>query len=807
MRSRLQFVAVLVLVALSNVGVAAQDTIPVRQQQQRPPSRLTPSDILERLRASGLTREQLRERLRMAGYDPALADRYFDEVRRDSSRVETGAAGVPVARPTSTMVEALRRIGVLLPTDSLAPADSLMADSARTMRRDRRSTTAPQIFGRELFSASTTQFQPISAGPVDPDYRLGPGDEVTLIITGDVQAAYPLRVTPEGFIVIPEVGQVLAAGLTMEGLKRRLNERLGRVYSGVQTGSTQFDLSTGRLRRNLIYIIGEVDIPGAQLLGGGSTVFNALYQAGGPSEQGSFRQIELRRDNAVIRTVDLYDYLMRGDKSGDIRLDQGDVIFVPIAGPRVTVTGSVNRPAIFELKPGETLSDVLRFAGGIQAEAAVDRVQIDRILPPSQRQAGVYPRILVDVPLADLRAGSAVPLHDGDRVLVFAVSTERRNRITITGDVQRPGEYEYRAQMTAADAIQRAQGLQPSAYTPTAHVVRLNLADSTTTLIRVTFDDPNSPIHASRVVLRDLDEIVVFSRTQMAIPENVEIFGMVKDEGLYPFSRGMTVQDLVLLAGGLQEGALEREVEVARRIATASGDSVAVVHRVPFRITGAPPAGPQDFTLQPGDQVFVRRIPGYEPLKTVQIGGEVVYPGGYTVESKQERVSNLIRRAGGLTSEAYAPGFRLFRGDRPVAINLPRAIARPGSADDLIIEPGDRLEVPRYDPTVLVTGAVAFETRVRYQSGLDLDDYIERAGGARDDADVDNASVRYPNGELRTVRSYLGISRMPNVQPGSTITVPSRPEINRFNWDQFLARSLSVLSTLATLIVAANAIR
>jgi polysaccharide biosynthesis/export protein len=364
--------------------------------------------------------------------------------------------------------------------------------------------------------------------------------------------------------------------------------------------------------------------------------------------------------------------------------------------------------------------------------------------------------------------------------------------------------------MTALDLIQSAQGLLPTAYTPTAHVVRLNPADSSTSLVRVSFTDANAPDHASKVALADLDELVVFSRVKLANPRTIEIFGHVKNPGTYVYSDRMTIQDLVLLAGGFQEGASEGEAEVARRKqANVHDDSLAAVHRVALDMGSSPNTKGSNgtlFELHEGDQVFIRRMPGYQPLSTVQIVGEVIYPGPYTVGSRKERVSDLVRRAGGLTPEAYARGFRLFRDGKPVAVKLDKALGKPSSGDDLFVEPGDRLEIPRVDPTVLVTGAVQFESRVRYQKGLSVEDYLSRAGGVRDDGNGAKVAVRYANGELRTPKRILGVRKYPSVEPGSTITVPVKTNPTGFDWDKFVGRTMTVLSTLATVILTVRAI-
>jgi polysaccharide export outer membrane protein len=772
--------------------------------------RLSPMQlqILERLRNSGLSREQVRQRLRDAGYDPNLADRYFDELTQPDSAANGSLSRItrPVPPPSSGLLSALKRIGVLQPEDSITVANMPRPDTlgprARTVEKDKE----PEVFGREVFAAST-QFEPVLTGPVNPDYRLGPGDQMMLIVTGDVELAYELEVTREGFIVIPDVGQVIVNGLTMEQAKRRLNERLARVYSGMQIGTTQADVTMGRLRNKLVYVIGEVEVPGAYQLNGAATVFSALYRAGGPAISGSFRNLEVRRGDRVVAKVDLYDYLMRGDKSGDLAVEQGDVLFVPLVGPQVTVTGSVRRPAIFEMKGNEGLADVLRFAGGAQANAAIERIQVDRILPASQRMPG-RERVLVDVRLQDLNAGASVAMQDGDRITISAITTERRNRVSAAGDVQRPGEYEYRPGMTALQLIQAANGLLPTAYTPTAHVIRLNPADSSRVLVRVSFDDTTSANYAGRVPLADLDELVVFGRAKLANPQRVEVFGYVKQEGTYSYSAGMTVEDVILLAGGFKEGALEAEVELARRVQrTNNSDSLAVIYRVPLNIGGpskSSEAAP--IRLQDGDQVFVRRLPGYAPLSTVEILGEVTYPGTYTVDSRKSRLSDLIQRAGGMTQEAYRRGLRLFRDGKPVGVNVERALSRPHSADDLMIEAGDRIEIPRIDPTVLVTGAVLFESRVRYERGLSVNDYLARAGGVTDEGNAAKAAVRYPNGELRTARSVLGFRDYPSVEPGSTITVPVKSERAGFNWDTFVTRTITTLSGLATIWLTVRAI-
>jgi polysaccharide export outer membrane protein len=424
------------------------------------------AEIIDQLRQAGLSREQVRARLQQMGYDPDLADPYFDAMER--------GGGAPQGEASGDLLRTLREIGIAVRgagVDTI-PTDGRLGDSLRVeaVRVDSLAPGELPIFGRELFQRATSQFQPVVSGPVDPGYRLGPGDQIALILTGDVETAYTLDVTREGYVVIPDVGQVFVNGLTLRELEDRLYTRLGAVYSGVGRGpgaTAHFQVSLGKLRTNQVFIIGEVERPGAYQVSSVATAFNALYEARGPNRNGSFRRIEVRRGGEVIRTIDLYDYLLHGDSRDDIRLEQGDVIFVPLVGAQVGIRGAVRRPATYEPGADDGLRDLLRYAGRLEAGAVVRRVQIDRILPPDSRRPGVD-RVLVDVELQNLfaRDGESIPLRDGDIVQVFSVSDERRNRLTLTGEVNRPGVYEWAPGITIWDVIDRGGGARGAGLYP-----------------------------------------------------------------------------------------------------------------------------------------------------------------------------------------------------------------------------------------------------------------------------------------------------------------------------------------------------
>lgn len=824
------------LAGLPRPVVGQQDTARARQLvEQRLGREITQEQILDNLRRSGLSRAQVRAQLQRLGYDPSLADQYFDILERDGE--------APAGVGDDDFVRALRRIGVLDPglaeargpdslgaglPDSLSAILTLDTLPLDSLTEDTLPPDSLPIFGKSLFSRRTTQFQPALMGPVDPSYRLGPGDEVVLILTGDVELAYDLAVTRDGSVVIPDVGQVFVAGLTLGQLEDRLYDRLGRVYSGVLRGpeaTTHFSVSLGRLRANQVYVVGDAERPGAYQVSSVASVFHALHMAGGPAEEGSFRRIDVRRGERVVRTVDLYDYLVRGDASSDVRLEQGDIVFIPPAGMQVRVEGAVRRPAIYEVLPGETLRDVLRYAGGPDAAAFMRRVQIDRILPPIDRRPGVE-RVVIDVDVRELflEEGARMPLVDGDRIQLFAVGDERRNVVTVMGQVRRPGAYEWTPGTTLWQVVDRADGLSETAYTARAHIYRLNESEGTRRLVRTPLltDEQGQPTRD--VMLEDRDSVVIYSRETLRNPEVVAIEGEVKRPGNYPLSAGMTLEDLVLAAGGFTEAAYQLEADVARRmvgversdttarmfrvgLAAAGGDGEAGDNGAPA--SGDPPYWPPsaaEFELQNGDRVFIRQSPGFEEPRTVTITGEVLLPGKYVLQTRQEQLVNLLSRAGGLTSEAYVDGFQLVRRGDFVATDVEEALQDTSSRYNLMLEDGDSLHVPRFDPTVRVYGAVAFGTRVLYRPGAGLGYYVDRAGGYTEEADKGRVTVTYQDGERAVVGRFLLWTRHPTPGPGSSIFVPEKPLSERqgFDWDRFLSRSLAVVSTMATLLIAIN---
>ena len=762
--------------------------------------------IRQRIAQSGMTPDQIRALLQSRGYSPTLLDQFMGPE----------APGQPAPTAGANELTAIQSIGIPLQPPPQA-AESLPLDTGVIAAARRaalvpkpESVVAPMVFGTDVFRRTTTQFLPMLAGPVPPDYRLGPGDNLVLILTGDVEQAYPLTVSREGFILIPQVGQIFVANLTLEELRSLLYTRLAGVYSGVRrtpNATTHFDISVASVGAIQPYVAGEVAQPGAYQISALGTVLTAIYAAGGVTDLASTRNIEVRRAGKVVGRFDLYDYLLHGDTHSDIRLQTGDVVFVPIHGTRAMAVGAVRRPAIYELKATETLPDLISAAGGFRADAALERISIHRILPADQRTPGGPQRITVDVPLGKpATRGSAdsagtgavipkVPLQDGDSVIVDSLSTRAAHYVAIGGSVYQPGRYGLEPGMRLSQLIARAGGLLPSTYAGRAHIDRLDQADSLRRIIPVELPADSTKPWADDRQLQDFDSVTVYSRSEMRDSLFVVINGMVNQAKKYPWREGLTLRDLILEAHGLKLGADLAEAEIARLPSDRSGGQLAVTTRVPMDSTYlfdrdslgrpiGPPglpfraSGTAEVPLQPFDAVLILKQPGFELQRTVDVEGEVKFPGTYALQSKSERLADIINRAGGLTKRAYPAGVRFVRDLGNVGrinINLERALSDSTSPDNVILQPDDSIQVPEYEPSVQVTGAVNSPGSVLWGPGQTLDDYLHAAGGLGRYAVSGRVSVHYANGEVRTRHKvFLFFTKNPTPDPGSTIVVPAR---------------------------------
>jgi polysaccharide export outer membrane protein len=821
--------------------------------------------LRQRLLSSGLTPDQVRQRLRAAGYPENLLDEYMP-----------GADTTKATRPGPRTLDAVRALGILSDTeaDSLQLQDSLLQvsdslqqvlDSLKFVKADsaRADSLADSVavlrgqglklFGLETFRRTSTRFQPVQSGPVDENYRLGSGDILVLILTGDVEQAYTLTVNREGFIVIPQVGQVYVANQTLAQLEDQLYSRLRRVYSGVRRSPdarTKFQVSVARLRNIQVFVVGDVVRPGAYQISAAGTVLTALYAAGGPSANGSFRTVQVRRGGKLVDSLDIYDYLLHGINSSDVRLQSGDVVFVPVHRGFVKLAGEVTRPATYELLPQETLRDLIGFAGGFGPAAYQTRVRIHRILPPDARGTGSRARVVVDVGPDQFAGGTApaVPMASGDSVTVLAVASRTRGYVTVKGNVWVEGEVGFTPGMKLSDAIRLAGGPKPDVYLDRILVSRTN-DDSTRVQLRSAFADSTGRV-VQDVALQDDDEIRIFSRAAFLPGRYVTIVGAVRNPGRVPYREGMTMRDVVLLADGVTEDADLTAAEIARRAEGANSGTLATTIRVPLDSTfraggGTDGQGPlpqfgaggvPDVALKPYDNVLIMRQTGWELQRLVYVTGQVKHPGRYALRSKTERVRDLIKRAGGLTEQAYPGGVQFYRSYTPgrnpvdgppaamtdeprsprdslprgyterVGLDLPRVLKNSKFRDNIILAAGDSINIPEYNPIVMVEGTVNSPGAVPYTPGKSLDWYVDAAGGYTQLSDSKHAYVTQPNGKREAVKRRVVLADgVPRPKSGAVIFVPAkRIQEQPANVAGVIGTVASLLTALVTVILVAK---
>ncbi len=748
-------------------------------------------EIEDAIRNSGLTEAEVRAKLQAAGYDPNLADPFFKSGGRG------GAAG---GTAPDAFVKALQAVGVLH-----GEAEGLArGDQDRSIRADDSTQVLPglHVFGSELFRRRASEFDPTTSGPVDPSYRLGVGDEIQIVLTGEVEAVYNIEVRRDGTIILPSMGQVAIAGLTMDAARTALSHEASRVYSGLNNGKTHLDLTIARLRSNLVYVIGEVRAPGAYEVNSLSTVLSALARAGGPTDVGSYRRIEVRRAGRVVSLLDLYDYLLAGNSQKDVRLEQGDIVFVPLATKQVGIKGEVRRQGVFELTDGDGFDQLLNYAGGLRSTAALKRLTIDRVLLPQQRLPAVD-RKFIDIQLdGDIKRAQATILFDHDLVTIYSVGDLRRNSYNVTGEVVSPGTFELTPGVTVREAVQKADGLLPWGIASQIKVQRLDQARGVRTEIPV---DLSVPSQASLAVA-EYDVIVVLDERRTVPHGKVSITGAINSPTSTEFVEGQSLIDLIDAAGGFREEAQYLEVARLQRSQNISDTASIVIrfdvqHQMLVDTLAA-----RRFTLLRGDQVFVRGAPGFRALQTVSVVGLFAHPGVYPIRSDTETVRSLIRRAGGVLPNADPRSFRLIRLGRAVPVVLEQ-VMKGDPLQDITLYVGDQIRVLPALNVVLVSGAVERQVAVPYEPSLTIEDYVLAAGGRAPGAKRD-VVVEYASGRVsRSKRVALLFRYEPKIESGATIFVLSNPEDSGAKLKDALAAAWQVTATVMSLLIAYIAVR
>jgi protein involved in polysaccharide export with SLBB domain len=697
----------------------------------------------------------------------------------------------------------------------------------------------PKIFGEDLFKSNNRlTFEPNLRMATPKSYVVGPDDELLVDITGDNEANYQLKVNPEGTIRIQYVGIIAVGGLTIEQASAKIKNMMSRTYPGLRTGRTNVAINLGNIRSIKVSIIGEAVKPGSYTLSSLSTVFNALYASGGPNKNGSFRTIQLIRNNRVVSTVDVYDFLLKGMQQ-NLRLQDQDVINVPVYKTRVEMSGEVKRPALYEVLNTESLQDVISFAGGFTGQAYTANI---KVLKNTNKE-----RKIADVNADDFKSYKP---SNGDKYIIEAILDRFENRVEIEGAVFRPGKYELEKGLTLKSLIRKADGLKEDAFLNRGYIQRLNIDNS---LSLVSFD-VQKVLNGSNpdIPLQREDKITVSSIFDLRDEYKLEIQGEVRRPGIFKYAENTNLESLIQMAGGFKEGATPNRVEISRRVkssdASSKSSSTAQIFTVDIdknlKLSGAP------FVLQPFDIVFVRSTEGYQVQKNVTVQGEVLYPGTYTIERKDERISDIIKRAGGLTALAFPEGGSLKRPGPPkmktqktfadsirqedekvrllnlrrlqrqagvidttsirqdsvslrsdfVGIDLSKILKDANSKIDLILQDGDIINIPIELQTVRVSGEVLKPTNIVYKKGKSMRQYINESGGFTYNAHKKRAYIEYANGSIKAAKNFLFFRSYPSVKPGAEIFVPKHPPRDKIGIAG-IAGIASALSSVAVILI------
>lgn len=701
------------------------------------------------------------------------------------------------------------------------PFESIMLDSTEVVE-------GLKVFGLGFFKNSRLSFETGLNLPTPKNYILGAGDEIIIDIWGASEQTYQLTVSPEGAIRIPSLGPIYVAGLPIDKAKGKIVSRLKRIYSTIGRSSSA-DVTLGQIRSINVHVIGEVMKPGTFTLSSFGTAFNALYSAGGPTEKGTLRNIEIFRNKQKLSTLDAYALLITGTGE-NITLQDQDVIIVRGYQNRVTLDGEVKNPAYFELLEGETMYDLLTYSGGYTKSAYDGVLSLRRI----QKNYKTVKSILRD-------SVSTFRLKNGDEIFVNRISGEFKNRVTIEGPVFNPGEYELTEGLKLSDLLNQADGYRGDIFTKRAVIIRQNEDFSLTSL---SFD-PQSLLEGSYDLdLKNNDVVKFQSIYDLREEYNLEIKGEVLRPGEFVFMENMTVEDLIFLAGGFKESAARSFVEVARRINPDSAkDTNSSSEIFNFSINKDLKLNQNEslFALKPYDLLVVRKSPFFQEQEMITIEGEVKFPGSYALETKDERISSVLQRAGGTTKFAYAKGATLirrseyyigksdetlkeaskirkqdlsaifkkdtiftnedevFRQQEFIGLNIQEAIQNPGSKHDLILRQGDIISMPRQFQTVRIRGEVLYPSNIRFEQGNNFKKYIAQSGGFDQMAKKSKSYIIYPNGSSSQTRNFLFFKNYPKVEPGSEIVIPKKPERPPMTIQAWMALSTSI-ATMALVI-------
>lgn len=763
--------------------------------------RLTDADIIkyqDQLKAYGLSLEQAEQIALAKGFPPAELIKLRQRITALSSTKSSSENNSNNSR-LNTIKENIRRE---------EPADDFFTEKIKINNK---------IFGAEIFSTASTTFQNDLKIATPSNYQLGPDDQLQIAVYGLQEASFNLTISPDGTIYIPNVGEIKVSGYSVEEAIERIRNRMSSIYSSLRSGSSRLSISLGKIRSIRVTVLGSYK-PGTYTVSSLSTVFNVLYLAGGPALNGSYREIELLRNNQVVKKIDLYHYLTSGSKVDDVRLNENDIIRIPVYKKRVEINGEIKRPGIFEILPGETTVDLLRFSSGFTDSAYKASIKVIQLTDKERK-------------VQDLNSNQFALYQPstGDNFEVSKILNRFQNRVRINGAVFRPGYFELTNNMTLGQLIGKADGLREDAYTRRGQIFRLK-EDMTNEII--SFDVTAIISNVTDILLKREDSVYISSIFDLKGQYSVTIQGEVRRPGTFRHIDSLSVKDLILQAGGFTDAAYPQRIEIARVIKrdTLTSQDVRLSEIINIRDMNDLSFSRNNIVLQPFDVVTVRKLPGYLDLRSVYITGQAQYPGPYVLANRAERISDILRRAGGLAPEAYANGAYLKRiNDKnttgefdtmkiqkiqralkdtsediassvirrydQIPLDLSDIMANPGTDIDLILKAGDELVIPRNDQGVKVSGEVLSPTQAAFNKHNDLREYISEAGGFTDNARKNKVYVLYPNGRAAITKRFFLFRSYPKITPGSEIIVPKTNERIR----RSTAETVGIASAVASL--------
>jgi protein involved in polysaccharide export with SLBB domain len=665
-------------------------------------------------------------------------------------------------------------------------------------------STNKNIFGFSLFTTTTLSFEPSTNIATPLNYQLGPSDNLVIDIWGASQETYNQKITAEGNIIISNLGPIYLSGMTIEEATVKIKKELSSIYSGLYTGDTFLKVSLSSVRSIKVNIVGDVAVPGTYTLSSLATVFNAMYVAGGPSENGSLRDIKIIRDNKTVAELDFYEFLLKGILPDNMRLQDEDIIFISSYTKRVEIKGRVKRAGVFDIKPNETLKDLIYFAGDYTGSAYTDGLKVIR---KTGKQYKIFDVTEIE--------RDSFKLVNGDEITVGEILDKYENRVEISGAIWRPGAFAIDSGVTTLQQIiLKAEGLRGDAFIKRITIYR-KLEDLSSEVISLDISDTSE---ARKFIMQKDDKVVIASINDIQEEYKLSILGQVKNPGEYEYTENTTIEDLILRAGGLLESASCTQLEVSRRIIDYTSLTEADKLSEIFTFNIDKNLGLSDsvskFILKPFDEIFVRKSPAFSSQELIEVKGEVLLPGFYSLSQKGERISDVLKRCGSITSEAYLKGARLvrklsddkkmqlqdieklknqsndsieidygFRSSSTISIDLEKIMKKPGSKHDLFLKEGDILYIPKIPQTVGLNGALLYPVVTRFIPNAGVRKYVSNSGGYSENASRSKTYVVYYNGSVKRTHKILFFNNYPSVEPGAEIIVPTKVKRERSNTD------------------------